>query len=107
MEPRHSGLGIASFVISILAGTSIFVGIVVVAVMEATTPGGVDENSAEVIVVGAILIAGVGVDLVALGLGIGGLCQRSRKKLFALLGTVFSCAIAVGTVVLIVVGNQM
>ena len=45
--------------------------------------------------------------LVSLGLGIGGLLQKERKKVFAILGTVFSAAIILCTVALIALGLAM
>jgi hypothetical protein len=47
------------------------------------------------------------VDIVALGLGIAGLIQKKRKKLFAILGTVFAAATILGILFLIVIGNSM
>ena len=89
-EQKHSGLGIASFITSIVSGILIFLVIVIAGVMEASTPGGMDEESAGAVMVGLFLFAFLGAALVALGLGIGGLLQKERKKIFAILGTVFS-----------------
>lgn len=107
MEPPHSGLGIASFVISILSGVLIFFLIVIAGVMEASTPGGMDEESVGAIVVGLFLIGFLFTALVALGLGIGGLVQRNRKKIFAILGTVFSGLTIVGTLFIMLLGLAM
>lgn len=101
---QHSGLGVASFVVSIIAGFSIFVLIVIAGLMETSTPGGLDENSIEAVLVGLLLIAFVGLALVALVLGIVGLVQKQRKKIFALLGTVFSGVSILCTIVLIAIG---
>ena len=87
-ELSHSGLGIASCIIGVLAGL-IEVAIVAIAGMiEVSTPGGMDENSPE-----AILI----------GLGVGGLMQR-RKKLFAVLGVLVSLFVTCGVAGLFVLG---
>ncbi|KAA2284581.1 hypothetical protein [Arenimonas fontis] len=107
MESKHSGLGIAAFVISLVAGIAIFAAIVVAGVMEASRPGGLDENSPEAVLLGLVLIALLFMDVVALGLGIAGLFQRERRKIFAILGTVFSGLTILGTVFLIVLGNMM
>ncbi len=104
VEQKHSGLGIASFITSIIAGILIFLLIAVAGVMEASTPGGMDEESAGTIVVGLLLIAFLGASLVALGLGIGGLMQKERKKIFAILGTVFAAVSLVGTISLMILG---
>jgi len=103
-EQKHSGLGIASFIISILSGIAIVLVVIAAGVMETTTPGGIDEESAGAIVVGLLLFAFMGTALMALGLGIAGLVQRGRKKIFAVLGTVFSATALAGTTLLLVVG---
>lgn len=104
---KHSGLGIASFITSIVSGILIFALIVIAGVMEASTPGGIDEESAVAIIVGVFLFAFLGASLVALGLGIGGLMHRERKKIFAVLGAVFSAATVVGTIFIMMLGLAM
>jgi len=105
MDKKHSGIGIASFITSILVGALMFLMFVVAGVMAATTPGGINPKSAATIVLGLSIIALLLADFVALGLGIGDLCQRDRNKLFAVLGTVFSAGTMAGTVFLIIIGN--
>jgi len=104
---KHSGLGIASFVIATLVGIAMFAAFVVAGMMEVSTPGGIDESSLSAVLLGLLMIGLMIVDLVAVGLGIGGLVQKDRKKVFAVLGTVFSVATIVGTVLLIIIGNMM
>lgn len=106
-EQKHSGLGIASFITSIVSGLILFLLIVIAGVMEASTPGGIDENSAGAVIVGFCLFAFMGAALLALGLGIGGLFQKERKKIFAILGTVFSAVSLVGTIFLMILGIAM
>ena len=103
-EQKHSGLGVASFVISVITAVLAFLLIVGAGVLEVTTPGGVDEESAVAIVVGLLIIGCMVIDLVALGLGIAGLVQRDRKKVFAVLGTVFSAATILGIIFVIMLG---
>ena len=103
-EQKHSRLGIASFITSIVSGILIFLVIVIAGVMEASTPGGMDEESAGAVMVGLFLFAFLGAALVALGLGIGGLLQKERKKIFAILGTVFSSVSLVVTIFIISLG---
>jgi hypothetical protein len=103
-DQKHSGLGIASFITSIVSGILLFLLIVIAGVMESSTPGGMDEESAGAIMVGLFLFAFLGAALVALGLGIGGLLQKGRKKIFAILGTVFSAVSLVGTIFIMMVG---
>ena len=105
--PKHSGLGISSFVISIITGVLMFVLIVIAGVMEVSTPGGIDENSASAVIVGLFIFALIAVDVVALGLGIAGLTQKDRKQISTVLGLVFSAATIVGTISLSVIGNMI
>jgi hypothetical protein len=105
-SPNHSGLGIASFIVSVAAGFLTFCCIVVAGVM-AAKPGGMDETSPEAIIVGLLLFAFLFVSLVGLGLGIGGLVQKDRKKIFAVLGTIFSALTIAGTVFLFILGTMM
>ena len=104
MENKHSGIGIASFVISIATGVFTFLLMVVAGVMEVSTPGGIDENSVEAVVTGLFLIALLLLDLVALGLGVGGLLQKDRRKLLAVLGTVFSATTLFLTLCVMLIG---
>lgn len=103
-EQKHSGLGIASFIASTAVGIGLFVLILIGGVIEASTPGGLDEKSAGAVVIGLFLFAFLGLDLLALGMGIGGLLQKERKKIFAVLGTIFSAAAIVCTLLLWVLG---
>jgi len=59
------------------------------------------------IAVGLAIIALLVLDLVAVALGVVGLCQANRRKLFAALGLAFSLAIALGTAGLIAIGIAM
>lgn len=103
---KHSGIGIASFITSIIVGILMFLLVIVAGVMETSTPGGMDEKSAGAIIVGLGIFGLLFLDLVALGLGIGGLCQKERKKIMAILGTVFSVVILLGTLGLMVIGSM-
>ncbi|MFP4173662.1 MAG: hypothetical protein ACLFV4_12195 [Candidatus Hydrogenedentota bacterium] len=108
METRkHSGLGIASFITSLVSGFFLLIMFGVAGVMETTTPGGIDEESAEAMIVGLFIFAFLGLSLVALGLGIAGLAQNDRRKIFALLGTIFSGVSIIGTLLIMIIGLTM
>ena len=107
MEQKHSGFGIASFVSSIVSGIFLFLIFVIAGVMEESTPGGINEESSAAMAIGLCLLAFLFVAFVALGLGIGGLIQKDRKKLFAVLGTVFSACAFLGTLLLLLIGSAM
>lgn len=100
---NHSGLGIASCMIGILAGLIEIAIVAIAGMIEVSTPGGMDENSPEAILIGLGLFAGLGVAILGIGLGIGGLMQR-RKKLFAVLGVLISLFVTCGVAGLLVLG---
>ena len=77
---RYSGFGIASFVIAIVAGLLEFVLVAAAGVLEATTPGGIDENSPVAVLLGLALIRGLLVDILGIGLGIASLCQPTEES---------------------------
>ncbi|MCG9748088.1 hypothetical protein [Shewanella sp. Isolate8] len=104
---KHSGLGIAAFILSILSTLLIFALVTIAGILEATTPGGMDETSPEAIIVGMLIFAFIGLALVGLGLGIGGLVQKQRKKIFAILGTIFSSVTIMATLALIAYGTTI
>jgi hypothetical protein len=104
MQHRHSGLGIASFILSLAGGVLLFLLIVVAGYAEMSTPGGLDESAPSTMLLGlAILGAGV-LEVVAVALGIAGLLQRDRRTLFAILGLVCAVGTLLGTAGLMVLG---
>lgn len=103
-DQKHSGIGIASFITSIVSGILTFLLIVIAGAIEVSTPGGMDEDSMSALIIGLLVIAFMGTNLIALGLGIGGLVQEKKKKIFAILGTIFSATWIVGTISILVLG---
>jgi hypothetical protein len=106
-ELKHSGLGIASFILSIICGLLIFLLIGAAGVIEASQPGGMDEESPQAVAIGLALFFFLFLALVAFGLGLGGLFQGNRKRIFAVLGMVFSAMILMGTIGIIAIGLTM
>ena len=107
MGKKHSGLGIASFITSIAAAIFTFILLVIAGVTGASTPGGIDEESIEAVIIGLFLFAFLFLCLIALGLGIAGLIQKDRNKIFAILGTIFSAVTSVGTISIVIIGLAM
>ena len=105
--PSQSGLGIASLILSIVSALAIFMLVVLAGVVESTTPGGMDENSTEAMLIGLLLFAFIGATLLGLGLGIGGLLQQNRAKTLAIIGTVISALTLVGSTAIILLGLAM
>ena len=106
-EQKHSGLGIASFMTSVASGGLLLLVFLIAGVMEASTPGGIDEESPGAIVLGGLLVAFLGAAVVALGLGVSGLFQKDRMKVFAVLGTVLSLFVLLVTTALLALGWSM
>ncbi len=104
---RHSGVGIASFVISLVAGLLLVIMIGVCSYLVASRHGEVNEESPEAVAVGLTMLGSLFAELVALVLGIIGLAQRDRKKIFAILGTVFSGLALLGLGGLLLLGAMM
>jgi hypothetical protein len=104
---RHSGLGIVSFLIALAIVVIEFVLVVICGVVEVSTPGGMDENSPVAILLGLGIVGGLFAALISIGLGIAGLFQRDRSKLFAVLGMALSSLVVLGVLMLMVIGLTM
>jgi len=104
---KHSGLGIASFAIAIFAGFLVFVLVAIAVVIAVMAQGELDENTPEAILVGLGIIGALLIDLLAVVLGIAGLFQAERKKLFAVLGIIIGSLVFLGVALLIVLGTMM
>jgi mannose/fructose/N-acetylgalactosamine-specific phosphotransferase system component IIC len=94
--PKHSGLGIASFAVAILSGIEIFAMIAVATYLAARSPEQFGEESPQAIILGLGIFAGMGLAAIGACLGIAGLTQPNRIKLFAILGLVFNAVVFVG-----------
>jgi len=103
-ELKHSGFGVASFVIGLAVGLIEFVLFAVAGFMEISTPGGIDEESPAVILLGLAVIGGILVALLGAVLAIAGLCQARRARMFAIIGLLINAAVFVGVIFLILVG---
>jgi hypothetical protein len=77
-ELKHSGFGIASFVMAILVGIAEFILLIIAGVMQAKTPGGMGEDDPATIILGSLLIGGAVMSFVAVALAIAGLVQGRR-----------------------------
>ena len=102
----HSGLGIASFDISLGAGAVLCIVIGIAGVLD-TQPGGLDEDSVAAGLLGLAMVATGLAQTLALGLGIAALVQAGRNKLYGVLGTVFSATGLAGTALMFLLGALM
>ena len=104
MEQKHSGLGIASFILSCISGFCLFFTILVAGIIEASNLGDSNENTSLLMLVGFSVLAFLFVALIASGLGIAGLIQKDRNKIYAVFGTIFSASAILVTLYILMVG---
>jgi len=104
---RHSGLGIASFILSLVAALCLFALLGVAGYLEISTPGGVSEESPLAVGIGLLLFLFLGLAFVALCLGIAGLVEKRRRRILAGLGTLFSAFALISAIAVMLIGLTM
>ena len=107
MDEKHSGLGIASFITSVISIILLFAALAIGGAIEVTTPGGMDEDSTEAVLIGLGIIFVLLLALTSFGLGMAGIFQKDCKRIFAILGTVFSATIILATIALVLFGLSL
>jgi len=101
---KHSGMGVASFATSVVAGLLIIVCYIAIVAKTLATGGTLDKHSSFAIISGMIIIGLLLCDLIALGLGIAGIFEKNRKKVFAILGTIISAMMILMVISLTIIG---
>ena len=99
----HSGLGIASCVIAACAFVCIILLFAIAGMMSVSQRGQVADDSAEAMVLGGILVLDAVAMLVGLILGIVGIAQGGRNKLFAGIGLGANALLLLGVLGLFVI----
>jgi hypothetical protein len=102
-RPRQSGLGIASLVLSILAGVMIGIPLVFAVILVAGNPN-LAEDDPTAIGLGCTMLVGILLALLAGLLGLIGLFQPDRSRVCAVLGVLFAGIEVVGMSGLFVLG---
>lgn len=98
---KHSALGISSFVIGILQSLLTFSIIFIAGLTYNNQP----ENQGVIFtIVGLLIFGGIFIHLIGTGLGIAGLVQKNRKKIFSILGLIFNISCILIVLLLILVG---
>jgi hypothetical protein len=105
-EP-HSGLGIASLVLAVVAGLGLLLLFGIGAAMAEDAGGELGEESPEVMVLGAMAIGACALALVGLVLGLVALAQKDRRKAFGVAGVIANGLVLLGASTLICVGAMM
>jgi hypothetical protein len=100
---RHGGLGVTSFVMSVVVLVLI---VVLFGVAGAMKAAGTATPATNVVVGLAIIVLWV-LDLVAIALGIAGAIDNTSKKVFPILGLVLAVGTAVISAGLVVIGMHM
>lgn len=103
LEQKHSGIGIASFIISIVVGCLMLTVIGIGSVFAAHRVPGERTYPGQTLV-GLAIIFLAAVDVIAIGLAIAALCQSGKNRLFGILGLVFSGMTVIGVLGLIIIG---
>jgi hypothetical protein len=101
---RYSGLGLASFVTSIVFAAGLLGLSAILLLIDTSVVGGLDEDSVGAAFLGFLILACLAGSLVSLGLGIAALTQADRSKTFAFLGIVFSAVAFISTISVLVLG---
>ena len=100
----QSRFGIASLSISIASALGLFILFIIAGIIETSSAGGMDEDSIGALIIGLFLFGFVGLDLVAIGLGIAGIFQKTRQRVLAILGTIIAFATEIITISIVTVG---
>jgi len=104
---RHSGIGIASFIISLVIFVFFILLFAGAGFIGVAASGQISETSPVIMMIGLLAIIGLVVCLIGIGLGIGGFFQKNRKRIFSILGLSFNALVFFGVVILIIIGNSM
>lgn len=113
---KHSGLGIASFVMAIIAillgvlGMILSVVFVAQAAEDPTSllieaeSGTIPEGVGSILAAVVLMFLGVGISFIGLILGIVGIFAKNRRKVFAIIGLVVNGLITLGMLLLFLLG---
>ena len=102
---RQSGLGIASLILSILIGLMLFVAICFAGFMEASTPGGMADDSPFLVLIGLFVLAGMFGNFVGIVLAAVGLAQKDRAKSVSVIGLSLNVMCLLCVIFLMVLGT--
>lgn len=108
MTPKpQSGLGIASLLIGLGLGFLMLLLFMVAAMVEMSSPRGMDPDSVEALLIGFAFIALLLALVLPLALAIAGLVQEGRSRVFPVLGLIVSVGVGLISVFLMLLGVAM
>ena len=100
---RHGGLGISSFILSVIAAVGLFLAVVVSSYANSIAPTSSGFNK----VISLVILLCLFLTLIAIGLGIAGWRDKTSKPGFWAAGLAISSATVAMTVAIVVVAWQM
>ena len=103
IREKHSGLGISAFIIAMVSGVIFWISVIMATAVELSNGSGGD---AELMygLVGLVMFFVLFLNLIGTGLGIAGVIQKTKKRLFAILGIVFNGLTIVVFIFLLILG---
>jgi hypothetical protein len=91
MDPsKHSGLGVASLVMSSVGALGLVMVFAIAAVLGAAAPAGMDEDGAPAMLLGCCVFLLAGLCLLAIGIAIGDLVRAKSAKTMPILALAIS-----------------
>lgn len=117
-KKKHGKLGITSFILALLSGLVIVIGLVIstrAALSFGGDPNAIAANPESLpsdllgplMMAGVVMVFGAGLSFVGFILGIIGLFMKNTKKLFAILGTILNGLPIVLVLFLMIIGLTM
>ncbi|MGY6588907.1 MAG: hypothetical protein ACXIUB_11560 [Wenzhouxiangella sp.] len=103
----QSKLGIASLLTSLLLGFLMLVLFMIAALVELNSPGGMDEESIEAILIGFGFFALLLALLLPIALGIAGLFQQGTSKVLSIIGILISVGVGLLSIIVMLIGLLM
>ena len=99
-QPKHSGLGVGSFVISILTGSSMLILTITAGVMDEK---GVMEDDTEMQVVGILILGSILLAVIGSVLGLVSHFQKDKKKVLGIIGLALNALTVLGGIILMMI----
>tara|TARA_Y100000739_G_scaffold121090_1_gene104243 strand:- start:22 stop:366 length:345 start_codon:yes stop_codon:yes gene_type:complete len=99
-QPKNSGFGVGSFVISILTGSSMLILTITAGVMDEK---GVMEDDTEMQVVGILILGSMLLAVIGSVLGVVSYFQKDKKKVLGIIGLALNALIVLGGIILMMI----
>lgn len=99
-QPKHSGFGVGSFVLSILSGSLMLILTITASVMD---ENGIVEDDTEMQVVGILIFGSILLAVIGSVLGIVSCFQRDKKKVLGIIGLALNALTVLGGIILMMI----